>query len=257
MQPNTSFSFDADTLSDTEGFWAGPRENREGLFTQLRATDELFFSNERGLEFDGEVLIPPGPGFWSLVRHDQVAASKQPSLFCSGKGSNIADLPPQMLEFFGSMINMDDPRHARLRRIVSRGFTPRMLEQLNDAIVTQARDVIDGVADKGSVDFVHEVSARLIARFGHTASMRFAVVTFTIASLLFGFTTVVAIAVMASMIQGLSDPAWNVVTNTVRQRLVPDEVFGRMMTAYLFISWSMNPVGALAGGIIAERVVAS
>jgi hypothetical protein len=43
------------------------------------------------------------------------------------------------------------------------------------------------------------------------------------------------------------------VTNTVRQRLVPDEVFGRMMTAYLFISWSMNPVGAFVGGVIAER----
>ncbi|MCP3989119.1 MAG: MFS transporter, partial [Actinomycetia bacterium] len=42
-------------------------------------------------------------------------------------------------------------------------------------------------------------------------------------------------------------------TNTVRQRLVPDEVFGRMMTAYLFIAWSMNPVGAFAGGVIAER----
>ncbi len=141
------------------------RETDPLLFTQLRATDELFFSNERGLEVDGEVVLPPGPGFWSLVRHDHVlAASKQPSLFCSGKGSNIADLPPEMLEFFGSMINMDDPRHARMRRIVSRGFTPRMLEQLNDAIVAQARDVIDSVAEKGSIDFVHEVSAKLPLR---------------------------------------------------------------------------------------------
>ena len=165
MQPNTSFSFDADTLSDLDGFWAGPRADREGLFAQLRANDELFFSNERGLEVDGEFVLPPGPGFWSLVRHDQVmAASKQPDLFCSGKGSNIADLPPEMLEFFGSMINMDDPRHARLRRIVSRGFTPRMLEQLNDAIVSQAQEVIDGVAEKGSVDFVTEVSAKLPLR---------------------------------------------------------------------------------------------
>jgi cytochrome P450 len=165
MQPNTSFSFDADTLSDVEGFWAGPREDREGLFAQLRDSDELFFSNERGMEIDGEVLLEPGPGFWSLVRHDQVmTASKAPSLFCSGEGSNIADLPPEMLEFFGSMINMDDPRHARLRRIVSRGFTPRMLEQLNVAIVTQAQDVIAGVADRGSIDFVTEVSAKLPLR---------------------------------------------------------------------------------------------
>jgi cytochrome P450 len=61
------------------------------------------------------------------VKHEDILlASRQPDLFCSGKGSNIGDLPEPFLEFFGSMINMDDPRHARLRRIVARGFTPRM-----------------------------------------------------------------------------------------------------------------------------------
>jgi MFS family permease len=95
--------------------------------------------------------------------------------------------------------------------------------------------------------------ARLIGWTSHSVSMRFAVVSFTVSSLVFGIATAVALAVVASVINGLGDPAWNVVTQTVRQRLVPDEVFGRMMTAYLFIAWSMNPVGALAGGIIAER----
>ncbi|MEL6984089.1 MAG: cytochrome P450, partial [Actinomycetota bacterium] len=155
-------TFDRLTLTDLEGFWAGPRPQREGVFAQLRASDELFFSDERGLEVDGEVVLPPGPGFWSLVRHaDVVEASKQPDLFCSGEGSNIGDLPVEMREFFGSMINMDDPRHARLRRIVSRGFTPRMVEKLNDAVVTKARSVIDGVAEQGSIDFVTEVAAKL------------------------------------------------------------------------------------------------
>ena len=55
------------------------------------------------------------------------------------------------------------------------------------------------------------------------------------------------------MINGLADPAWNVVSGTVRQRLVPDEVFGRMMTAYLFIAWGLRPVGALVGGVVAEN----
>ena len=58
---------------------------------------------------------------------DIVEVSRHPELFCSGKGTNIPDLPPSFNEFFGSMINMDDPRHARMRRIVSRGFTPRQL----------------------------------------------------------------------------------------------------------------------------------
>lgn len=95
--------------------------------------------------------------------------------------------------------------------------------------------------------------SRFVATIGHGSSMRFAVVTFTAASLLFGLTTAVAFAVVASVVGGLSDPAWNVVSSTVRQRLVPDEVFGRMMTAYLFIAWSMNPVGAVVGGAITQR----
>jgi cytochrome P450 len=49
-------------------------------------------------------------------------------VFCSGKGAtNIPDLPAEFNEYFGSMINMDDPRHARLRRIVSRAYSPRMI----------------------------------------------------------------------------------------------------------------------------------
>ncbi len=70
--------------------------------------------------------------------------------------------------------------------------------------------------------------------------------------MLFGLTTVAAIAFVAAIIKGLSDPTWNVVSSTVRQRLVPDEVFGRMMTAYLFIGWGMKPLGALLGGVVAE-----
>ncbi len=162
VQPNVSAPFDQLTLTDLEGFWSEPRDIREGVFAQLRSSEELFFSEERGLELDGELVIPAGPGFYSLVRHaDVVEASKNPDLFCSGEGSNIGDLPVEMREFFGSMINMDDPRHARLRRIVARGFTPRMVEKLNDAVVAKATSVVDDIAGKGSVDFVTDVAARL------------------------------------------------------------------------------------------------
>ena len=74
---------------------------------------------------------------------------------------NIPDLPPEFREFFGSMINMDDPRHARLRRVVSAGFTPRMMRHLDDGIVATASAIVDRVADRGSCDFVTEVASRL------------------------------------------------------------------------------------------------
>jgi MFS family permease len=96
------------------------------------------------------------------------------------------------------------------------------------------------------------VVASFIQRTSHATSMRFSVVAFTVGSLLFGLTTVAAIAFVAAAINGMADPTWNIVSSTVRQRLVPDEVFGRMMTAYLFIAWGMKPFGALLGGVVAE-----
>ena len=86
----------------------------------------------------------------------------------------------------------------------------------------------------------------------HGFSQQVSVVCFATASLLLGLTTTAAIAFVAVAINGIADPTWNVVSATVRQRLVPDEVFGRMMTAYLFIAWGMRPVGAFLGGVLAE-----
>ena len=77
-----------------------------------------------------------GRGYYALVRHaDMVEASRHPEVFCSRRGAtSIADLPVEFNEYFGSMINMDDPRHARLRRIVSRAFTPRMIARFEDDV---------------------------------------------------------------------------------------------------------------------------
>jgi cytochrome P450 len=68
-------------------------------------------------------------------------------------------MPAEMNEFYGSMINMDDPRHARLRGIVSRRFTPRMVQAVMDDVETITNQVIERVIDKGSIDFVTEVAA--------------------------------------------------------------------------------------------------
>ncbi|MCL4122428.1 UNVERIFIED_CONTAM: hypothetical protein GTU68_003624 [Idotea baltica] len=114
------------------------------------------------MELDGEVLIPPGPGFYSVVRHAEIVeASRKPELFCSGHGSNIADLPPEFNEFFGNMINMDDPKHARMRGIVSRAFTPRVIQQIDELIEAKAKTIVEAAAAKGSCDFVTEIASRL------------------------------------------------------------------------------------------------
>jgi len=97
-----------------------------------------------------------------VVRHAEIVeASRKPELFCSGNGSNIADLPAEFNEFFGNMINMDDPKHARMRGIVGRAFTPRVMSQIQDSIAAKAASIIDQIASKGSCDFVTEVASRL------------------------------------------------------------------------------------------------
>jgi len=149
-------------LSDLE-LWARPWEVREAVFRTLRAERPIAFFDEPGLDVETVIPIPPGPGYYAITRHaDVVEISRHPELYCSGhSGSTIIDMPPELLEFFGSMINMDDPRHARLRRIVSAAFSPRMVRSVEDSIEKVADDVLDRVAARGQCDFVTEIAARL------------------------------------------------------------------------------------------------
>ena len=108
---------------------------------------------------------------------------------------------------------------------------------------------VDGIASIITSFFI----AWFVRRTSHASVMRFSVVAYTLASLCFGLGTAPAVIVLGAVIGGIAHPTWNVNSATIRQRLVPDHVFGRMMTAYLFIAWSMQPLGALLGGVIAER----
>lgn len=146
-------------LSDIE-FWSEPPEVREGTFQTLREERPMAFFAEP--EMPGGFL-PPGPGYWAVVKHaDIIEASRRPEIFSSARGATaIPDLPEMFLEYFGSMINLDDPRHARLRRIVSSGFTPKMLKKVEDDVQRAARAIVDDVLTRGECDFVTDVAARL------------------------------------------------------------------------------------------------
>jgi methyl-branched lipid omega-hydroxylase len=143
-------------LSDI-GFWTAPIAERAAAFAALREHEPVPFFPEP------DIGLPRGPGFWALTRLDDLAeASRNAAVFTSGKGAtNVVDQPPEFREFYGSMINMDDPRHARLRRIVSRGFTPKRLAGLTDEVQRTARAIVDDVIDQGECDAVSAISARL------------------------------------------------------------------------------------------------
>ncbi|MBN6057618.1 cytochrome P450 [Nonomuraea sp. RK-328] len=133
---------------------------RERAFDLIRSLEQPPFFEEPEISF-----APKGPGYLALARHaDIVEVSRHPEIFCSGDGgaTNIVDMPGEFAEYFGSMINMDDPRHARLRRIVSRSFTPKMIKQFEADVEVAAAGIVDDLLDKGpGGDFVTDVAARL------------------------------------------------------------------------------------------------
>jgi methyl-branched lipid omega-hydroxylase len=144
-------------LSET-AFWGLSLADRAAAFALLRAQDRPVFYPEPDVPF-----AEKGPGYYALVRHADVAeASRRPEVFSSAKGATgIADLPTEFNEYFGSMINMDDPRHARLRRIVSRAFSPRLVAKTEQDVRRAATAVVDDLLATGPCDFVAQVAARL------------------------------------------------------------------------------------------------
>lgn len=165
MTPDTpatgSPALDAIDLSDME-FWLADRQFRAEAFRMLRATPGLLHFEERVIE---GYPFPPGAGYYAITRHEDVwAVSRNAQLFCSGQGSNIGDLPQEMNEFFGSMINMDDPKHFRLRSIVSKGFTPKEVARVEEFVTAKATSIIDRILEEfpeGSCDFVENIAAAL------------------------------------------------------------------------------------------------
>ena len=154
--PASAAASDID-LSENE-FWALPSDQRYRAFAQLRGLDRPPFFAAPEVSFSFETA-----GYYAFVRHaDVVEASRNPDIFSSARGAvSLVDLPPEFNEYFGSMISMDDPRHARLRRIVSRAFTPRMIKKFENDVQRTATVIVEDLLATGPCDFVQHVSARL------------------------------------------------------------------------------------------------
>ena len=139
-------------------FWALPLQERMAAFAALRAQEHPVFFPEMSVPF-----VPSGKGYWALVRHADVSeASRHQDVFSSEpSATTIPDFPSYMGRFFGSLINMDDPRHAKIRRIVSRAFTPKMLAKTEDDVRRRAARIVDELIASGPGDFVEKVAVRL------------------------------------------------------------------------------------------------
>ena len=90
---------------------------------------------------------------WVVSRHEDVShISRHQELYSAAQGVRPKVAAPL------SIISMDDPEHTRQRRLVSKGFTPRMVRQLADHIRDLSNQIIDDIAERGECDFVTDVA---------------------------------------------------------------------------------------------------
>jgi cytochrome P450 len=136
-----------------------PRLFRDGfpheVFTALRDLGPVHrHPPVEGPRWKGEIE------FWSLVGHAEIqVANRDWQTFSAIDGPSLA---ATQAERRGHMIvSMDPPEHSRLRRLISSGFTPRMVHELEGRIVRRTGQILDAVAARGTCEFVSEVAYQL------------------------------------------------------------------------------------------------
>jgi cytochrome P450 len=125
------------------------------MFAVLRREDPVHWQEEAD-----------GRGFWAITKHaDITAVAKDWRTFSSERGgTSLEDLGPEELEARKSMLDMDPPPHNALRAIVNRDFTPRAVRVFTERIRELFDGVLDEALEKGEVEFVEDVAAKLPMR---------------------------------------------------------------------------------------------
>jgi cholest-4-en-3-one 26-monooxygenase len=106
-------------------------------------------------------------GYWLISKHADVKeVSRRSDIFSNWQNGAIPTWPKEMqfeqIELQRNvMLNMDAPHHTRLRKIISRGFTPRAIGRLEEELSQRAQNIAKTAAAEGSGDFVEQVSCEL------------------------------------------------------------------------------------------------
>jgi len=170
-------------LTDPD-FWLGDPAWIDETFAELRATDPC-----RRFDEPARGALGRGRGFVALTRHADISfASRRIDLFASGNVTDVGPVAPLDVAFHGGRLLPGDPRHhqaarilsrargrpadgadsgpvhAQFRRVVSGALTPNRVAGLGAHIDRLAREIVDGIAEQGSADFVVDVASRLPLR---------------------------------------------------------------------------------------------
>ncbi|GAA1923290.1 cytochrome P450 [Streptantibioticus ferralitis] len=106
-------------------------------------------------------------GYWVVTRHQDVReVSTKPEVFSSNLNTAIIrfneSITREQIDVQRLiMLNMDPPEHTRVRQIVQRGFTPRSIRALEDALRERAHRIVARAGEAGSGDFVTDIAVEL------------------------------------------------------------------------------------------------
>jgi len=138
---------DIDGFTDLRGF---------SQFDTLRAEDPVHWNPEAA----------PNKGFWAITKYDDIwTVDRDPETFTSEKFVNIEEVDDDLMEFRRSLLETDGTRHAALRRLVQREFTPRNLMKNYEAFLRElTKRTVDAAFEEaadndGQIDFVEKISA--------------------------------------------------------------------------------------------------
>src|SRR6201996_224411 len=129
-------------------------------FAELRRTAPVWWNDQAESIFDDG-------GYWVISRHADIKEiSRDGELWSTNRKGVVMRLPDSVtadqLEFTKAMlINHDAPEHTRLRKVVSRLFTPRAVGTLEDKLALAAHEIVRTAAEKDAGDFVADIAMRL------------------------------------------------------------------------------------------------
>jgi cholest-4-en-3-one 26-monooxygenase len=129
-------------------------------FAELRKTAPVWWNDQQ------ESIFEDG-GYWVITRHEDIKSiSRNSDLWSTNRKGAVMRLPDgvtsEQLDLTKALlINHDAPEHTRLRKIVSRLFTPRSVAALEEKLAVAAREIVRTAKEKGTGDFVDDIAMSL------------------------------------------------------------------------------------------------
>ncbi len=154
--PNLPEGFD---VTDPE-LWAEQVPAEE--FAELRRSAPIWWNPQ-----SPDVSGFHDDGFWVVSKHADVKeVSRRSDVFSNFENTAIPrfndDIPRDKIEMQRViLLNQDAPQHTRMRKLISKGFTPRAVNSLRDELSSRAKSIVEAAAKSGAGDFVSQVACEL------------------------------------------------------------------------------------------------